>query len=131
MHSVSPSPFDCCHVCSCLEDKSVIPGIFEAVPRRKCDHQHSCEADGRQNNGKVPAHFLHFEGIAHPAENEIIVEIEIHEGKNRQVRKMFKAVGCPVQELERVAIGTIRLGHLKSGHYRKLTKEEIEYLKNC
>ena len=60
-----------------------------------------------------------------------IVEISIHEGKNRQVRKMFAAVGNPVQELERIAIGDIRLGHLKSGHYRKLTKEEVEYLKNC
>lgn len=60
-----------------------------------------------------------------------IVEIAIHEGKNRQVRKMFAAVGNPVQELERIAIGDIRLGHLKVGHYRKLTREEIEYLKNC
>ncbi len=60
-----------------------------------------------------------------------IVEIEIHEGKNRQVRKMFAAVGNPVQELERIAIGDIRLGRTKQGHYRKLTREEIEYLKNC
>ena len=59
------------------------------------------------------------------------VEISIREGKNRQVRKMFAAVGNPVQELERVAIGDIRLGHLRPGHYRKLTREEIEYLKNC
>lgn len=58
-----------------------------------------------------------------------LVEISIHEGRNRQVRKMFKAVGNPVQALERVAIGKIRLGHLMPGHYRKLTNEEIEYLK--
>lgn len=64
-------------------------------------------------------------------QHSTIVEISIHEGKNRQVRKMFKAVGNPVQELERIAIGDIRLGHLKPGHYRKLTREEIEYLKNC
>lgn len=64
-------------------------------------------------------------------QHSTIVEISIHEGKNRQVRKMFGAVGNPVQELERIAIGEIRLGHLKPGHYRKLTREEIEYLKNC
>ena len=64
-------------------------------------------------------------------QHSTLVEIAIHEGKNRQVRKMFAAVGNPVQELERVAIGDIRLGHLKPGHYRKLTREEIEYLKNC
>jgi len=59
-----------------------------------------------------------------------VVEISIKEGKNRQVRKMFAAVGNKVQELERVSIGDIRLGRLMSGHYRKLTKEEVEYLKS-
>lgn len=60
-------------------------------------------------------------------ERSTVVELEIHEGKNRQVRKMFKAVGYPVQTLERVAIGNIKLGRMRPGHYRKLTKEEIEY----
>ena len=64
-------------------------------------------------------------------QHSTIVEISIHEGKNRQVRKMFAAIGNPVQSLERIAIGDIRLGRLKQGHYRKLTREEIEYLKNC
>lgn len=59
-----------------------------------------------------------------------IVEIKIREGKNRQVRKMFAAVGNKVQELERTAIGDIRLGRLKEGHYRKLNRQEIEYLKH-
>lgn len=58
-----------------------------------------------------------------------IVEISIREGKNRQVRKMFAAVGNKVQELQRTAIGEIRLGRLMEGHYRKLNREEIEYLK--
>lgn len=58
-----------------------------------------------------------------------IVEISIREGKNRQVRKMFAAVGNKVQQLERVAIGEIKLGRLMEGHYRKLNREEIEYLK--
>lgn len=60
-----------------------------------------------------------------------IVEIQIYEGKNRQVRKMFAAVGNKVQELERIAIGELYLGRLMVGHYRKLTPKEIEYLKNC
>ena len=58
-----------------------------------------------------------------------IVEISIREGKNRQVRKMFAAVGNKVQELQRVSIGEIKLGRLMEGHYRKLNREEIEYLK--
>ena len=65
------------------------------------------------------------------SQSSTLVEITIYEGKNRQVRKMFASVGNPVQELERVAIGNIRLGHLRPGHYRKLTREEIEHLKNC
>ncbi|MCI7302861.1 MAG: pseudouridine synthase [Clostridiales Family XIII bacterium] len=63
------------------------------------------------------------------AERSALVEIKIHEGKNRQVRKMFAAVGNKVQELRRTAIGDLYLGRLKEGHYRKLTKEEIDYLK--
>ena len=58
------------------------------------------------------------------------VEITIHEGKNRQVRKMFEAVGCNVRELKRISMGSIYLSRLAEGHYRKLTKKEIEYLRN-
>ena len=58
------------------------------------------------------------------------MEIKIYEGKNRQVRKMFSAVGNKVTALERTALGEIRLGRLMEGHYRKLTREEIEYLKS-
>lgn len=59
-----------------------------------------------------------------------VVEITIHEGKNRQVRRMFSAVGNKVMKLERTAIGDIRLGRLLEGHTRKLTRQEIEYLKS-
>ena len=77
--------------------------------------------------------------VTSPAKVEIIkayprstiVDITIHEGKNRQVRKMFLAVGYNVQELHRTAVGSVRLGRLAEGHYRKLTREEIESLKNC
>ena len=57
-----------------------------------------------------------------------LVEITIHEGKNRQVRKMFKAVGNPVEELTRVAIGDVKLGRLAVGGFRKLTRDEINHL---
>ena len=74
--------------------------------------------------------------VTSPAEVEIVkeypkhtlVEITIHEGRNRQVRKMFKAVGNPVEELQRIAIGEVKLGRLKEGGYRKLTREEINKL---
>lgn len=63
-------------------------------------------------------------------ERSALVEIQIYEGKNRQVRKMFAAVGNKVTALQRIAMGDIRLGRLMEGHYRKLTREEIEYLKS-
>lgn len=63
-------------------------------------------------------------------ERSTIVEIQIYEGKNRQIRKMFAMVGNKVMELSRIAIGDLRIAHLKEGHYRKLTPKEIEYLKN-
>ena len=68
--------------------------------------------------------------IVKQTEKSAIATITIHEGKNRQVRKMFKAIGCPVQELTRIAIGDIQLARLKEGTYRKLTRQEIDYLKN-
>lgn len=57
-------------------------------------------------------------------------EVTIHEGRNRQVKKMFEAVGKEVEFLKRVAIGDLRLGGLKRGEYRFLNENEVEYLKS-
>ncbi|KNF07436.1 pseudouridine synthase [Gottschalkia purinilytica] len=57
------------------------------------------------------------------------VEIEIHEGRNRQVRKMCDKIGHPVITLKRVSIGSIKLKDLRLGKWRFLTEQEIEYLK--
>ena len=82
------------------------------------------EIDGKKT---APANVT----ITKEAGRSTTLQIEIYEGRNRQVRKMCSAVGHNVQVLERIAIGKIQLGHLKSGHYRKLTKQEVDYLKNC
>jgi len=57
-------------------------------------------------------------------------EIIIHEGKNRQVRKMCDAINHPVITLKRISIGSIKLGELKLGNYRHLSNSEVDYLKN-
>jgi len=54
------------------------------------------------------------------------LEITLREGLNRQVRRMTAAVGHPTLRLVRIAIGPIRLGDLPPGHWRDLTKGEIE-----
>lgn len=59
-----------------------------------------------------------------------VVEITIHEGKNRQVRRMFAKVGYPVERLQRIAFGPIKLDrNLKAGDYRYLRKSEVRSLK--
>lgn len=71
-----------------------------------------------------------------PAEVEIlsaekgmtVLKITIHEGKNRQVRKMMEAVGCKVSELNRISIGNVELGNLPLGRWRYLTAHEISCL---
>lgn len=57
------------------------------------------------------------------------VHITITEGKNRQVRRMFEAIGRTVEFLKRVSIGKLKLTGLDRGQVRKLTDEEIFYLK--
>ena len=56
------------------------------------------------------------------------LEIVIHEGRKRQVKRMCEAVGHPVKRLERVAFGPLALGELPRGRWRKLTDAEIEAL---
>lgn len=56
------------------------------------------------------------------------VEITIHEGRNRQVRRMCEAIGHPVLKLKRTKIGTVTLRGLPPGQYRELTPGEIRAL---
>ncbi len=57
------------------------------------------------------------------------VTVTIHEGRNRQVRRMFEAVGLQVLALKRVGFGPLTLGDLKRGEWRDLTVEEIAELR--
>lgn len=58
-----------------------------------------------------------------------LLEITIHEGRNRQVRRMCEHIGHPVLALRRVRIGPLELGGLKPGQYRHLTFREVARLK--
>ncbi len=55
-----------------------------------------------------------------------LVSISICEGRNHQVRNMFKVLGYKVLMLKRVKIGNLELGPLKVGEFRKLSREEVE-----
>ncbi len=57
-----------------------------------------------------------------------VVELDLKEGKNREVRRLFESQGITVKNLQRVQIGKIKLGELKSGKWRTLTEPEIKSL---
>ena len=60
--------------------------------------------------------------------NKTSMYISIREGRNRQIRRMIEKFGYKVLMLRREKIGELSLGDLEEGKYRKLTKQEIEYL---
>ena len=57
------------------------------------------------------------------------VVVTLHEGKNREIRRVMAKIGHPVLWLKRVAIGTLKLGRLGEGRHRKLTATEVAALK--
>ena len=74
------------------------------------------------------------DGLTAPAEifllNSQTAEITIHEGRNRQVRRMFAAVGLEVKNLRRIKFANLTLKNLPRGKYRNLTPQEINKLKS-
>lgn len=76
---------------------------------------------------------LSLDGVPlHPAQVKIldagVLSVTIHEGRNRQVRRMCAAAGLKVRRLRRVREGSLTLGNLKVGCWRPLTAEELSHL---
>ena len=73
------------------------------------------------------------DGVTAPAEARRLgpsrIELTLHEGRNRQVRRMCEAVGHPVLRLHRSRYAGLRLGKLEPGEWRELTKEEVSELR--
>ncbi len=63
------------------------------------------------------------------APDRTVLRFVIKEGRNRQIRRMCSAVGLEVGRLRRTAVGGVKLGMLKPGEYRDLTKEELRSLR--
>ena len=102
-----------------------VPKTYRAVvrnpPVREPAHARLREGveleDGRTSPGEGPPD--------RPGE----LELTIHEGRKRQVRRMCEAVGHRVETLERIAFGPLRLGNLPPGGHRRLTAAEVERLR--
>ena len=67
--------------------------------------------------------------MQNPEENGVL-DVTIHEGRNRQVRRMCAAAGMTVKRLIRIREGQLQLGDLPAGKWRYLTCNEVEKLKN-
>ena len=63
--------------------------------------------------------------LVNRTETRTLVQISLHSGRNRVVRRMMDAVGHPVDRLSRIAIGPVRLKQLRQGEVRELSREEL------
>ncbi|MEO1008135.1 MAG: pseudouridine synthase [Planctomycetota bacterium] len=59
------------------------------------------------------------------------LEMTLHEGRNREVRRVLARVGCPVRKLERIAIGPVKLGRLPRAHWRDIRPSELRNLREA
>jgi len=105
-------------------------------PRFGIDKEYVAEVRGAPRPAAVRALRRGVElddGLTAPAKVSLVgpsvLRITIHEGRNRQVRRMCEAVGHPVLALERVAFGPLRLDGLATGAHRRLSEREIEGLR--
>jgi pseudouridine synthase len=69
--------------------------------------------------------------VIHTRSDDATLEITVHEGRNRQVRKMCDAISHPVSSLRRVAIGPIRDAKLRPGRWRDLNEAEVARLRDA
>lgn len=105
-------------------------------PKFECQKEYFIKIEGRlneENQKKLESGIKIDQKITAPSkikiinksQKETILTITIHEGRNRQIRKMFASIKQPVKYLRRIRIGKIQLGNLQVGQYRPLTPQEI------
>ena len=102
------------------------------------DKEYLAHVDGKPSRGALRTLREGVEledGMTAPASASLVgddvVRLVIHEGRNRQVRRMCDAVGHPVRRLVRVRIGPLRDAHLGVGEWRELTQDEVRSLERA
>lgn len=64
--------------------------------------------------------------VIHQEKGRVVLEMILHEGKNREIRRMCEALGLEVARLKRTQIGCVKMGMLKQGDWRDLTEKEVK-----
>jgi len=111
-------------------------------PRNEIEKEYIAKVKGiplRENLKALEKGILLEDGKTAPARTKVIsfdkkkgtsiVQLTIHEGKNRQVRRMFEAIGNPVVKLRRERYGFLDLRGLQAGDARELTAHEVKQLR--
>ena len=83
--------------------------------------RHGIELDGKMT---APAEV----NILSQEEGRVVLEFIIHEGRNREIRRMCESQGLEVARLKRTSIGSLKLGMLGQGQYRELSEQEVKKL---
>jgi len=110
-------------------------------PKHEVDKTYLAHVEGHVTESelkKLNKGIMLKDGMTAPSKSRILkfsqkgtlLEIKIHEGRKRQVRRMCLAIGHPVVHLKRIAIGKITLAGLKPGQWRFMTEPEVEYIKS-
>ncbi|MEW6601469.1 MAG: pseudouridine synthase [Nitrospirota bacterium] len=109
-------------------------------PKNKIPKTYRVKVDGFPDNediAKLERGIMLDDGVTAPAKVKFVkklkanswLDITLHEGRKRQVRRMFERIGHSVSKLVRTRINGLTLGDLKPGEYRYLTNEEVQKLK--
>ncbi len=110
-----------------MHPKNSIYKIYRVTVRPSIDEEQLVKLEtGVELDGKKTApcvvHVLHKE------EGRVVLEMILHEGRNREIRRMCEAVGLEVARLKRTQIGNVKMGMLKQGAWRDLNETEVKKL---
>lgn len=110
-----------------MHPKNSVYKIYRVTVRPSIDEEQIVKLEtGIMLDGKKTAPAIVH--VVHKEQGRVVLEMILHEGKNREIRRMCEAVGLQVARLKRTQIGCVKMGMLKQGDWRDLTEQEVKKL---